>query len=329
MPLTSDARVSSLSPVEFFPAIGVLERAECERLLQRNMVGRLAFALHDHVGIVPVHYVYDEGWIYGRTEPQGKLIPILRNRRVAFEVDEHESMFTWQSVVAQGALYLIDADNKEQKEVYGNALRLLRRILPTTLATGDPVPFRNQLFRIQLSEMTGRFAAPGGRRIEPRQEPMRDAAATPEADALLGAAVIGAIAQAAPGSAARIQVDAFDGVVILSGMAETPAERRAIEAAVLGSNEVKAHVQQIETAFPSQEKLSPAELARAALRDLSPILTTIPDVKIVVEHDWVRVEGRVDNAGQRDEVLRYLRGLRGARGVIDRLDIRDAKESTR
>src|SRR3954470_17557730 len=223
MPLTTQERVSSLA---MFPAIGVLDRAECERLLKRNMVGRLAFALHDHVGIVPVHYVYDEGWVYGRTEPGGKLVPILRNRRVAFEIDEHEGMFSWQSVVVQGALYLINPENGgDDEKTYANALRLLRRVLPSTLANADPVPFRNQIFRIQVSEISGRSASLGGKRIAQRADPMRDDAARPEADALLRAMVIGALAHAIPASSSRIRVDAFEGVVLLSGLAETREER--------------------------------------------------------------------------------------------------------
>ncbi len=75
--------VSSTQPsLQFIPALETLGSAECEALLKRTVIGRLAFTLHDRVSIVPISYVYDEGWIYGRTEPAGKLVPILRNEAI-------------------------------------------------------------------------------------------------------------------------------------------------------------------------------------------------------------------------------------------------------
>lgn len=324
MPLTTPEPVPSLTR---FPAIGSLERADCERLLKRNMVGRLAFTLHDHVSILPVHYVYDEGWIYGRTEPGGKLVPILRNRRVAFEVDEHEGMFSWQSVVAQGALYLINPERGEKdKEVYTNALHLLRRILPSTLGKGDPVPFRNQLFRIQVSEMSGRSASLGGKRIAPRADAMGDDSARPEADELLRASVIVALSLAIPASAPRVHIDAFDGVIVLSGLAETAAERSLIERKVLEVENVKVVVQQLETAFPAREHPEPADIARAALNALETLdERTRSKIKVVVENDWLRLEGTVDNDAQRDQILRSLRTVKGTSGTIDRIHMRSGQ----
>ncbi|MEO7823333.1 MAG: pyridoxamine 5'-phosphate oxidase family protein [Gemmatimonadaceae bacterium] len=70
------------SSLQLIPALGILEPAECEALLKRTVIGRLAFTLHDRVSIVPISYVYDEGWIYGRTEPAEKLVPILRNEAI-------------------------------------------------------------------------------------------------------------------------------------------------------------------------------------------------------------------------------------------------------
>ena len=104
----------SLSSVESVPALRTLDHRECELVLARNEVGRLAYTLHDRVNIVPIHYVYEEGWIYGRTEPGGKLVEILRNRRVAFEVDEHEGVFSWSSVVGPRFIAGRNADRAVQ-----------------------------------------------------------------------------------------------------------------------------------------------------------------------------------------------------------------------
>lgn len=317
---TTHPRASTLALI---PALGALDRAESEALLKRNVVGRLAFALQDRVNIVPVHFVYDEGWIYGRTAPEGKLVPILRNRRVAFEVDEHQGMFSWQSVVVHGSMYLIDPDaGDKEKAAHETALRVMRRILPSTLGKADPVPFRNQLFRIQVSEISGRFSALGGTRTEALMDRTRDEGADAEADARLRESVLGALATLNPSAVSRIHVDAFDGMVVLSGTVDTPADRNAIEREALRVENVQAVVQQLETAFPLQRHPAPTELARDAIRklglsaDLSP--TT---VKVVVEHDWLRAEGAAATPALKDEAIRRLRGVSGTRGVIDRIHV--------
>lgn len=316
--------VSSTQPsLQLIPALGTLGPAECEALLKRTVIGRLAFTLHDRVSIVPISYVYDEGWIYGRTEPAGKLVPILRNRRVAFEVDEHQGMFSWQSVVVRGALYLLDPDASEkQKTAHQLALRLLRRLLPSTLGKADPVPFRNQLFRIRASEISGRFAGLGGTSIVTGAARTVDTGADPEGDTALYAGVIGAIAKAIPFAHSRLHVDAFDGIVVLTGVVETEAERILVERAILGVAKVRAVVQQLETVFPPQSHPAPADLARDARRKLGGSFEPpSTDVKVVVEHDWLRAEGTVPTRALRDDAIRRLRDVRGARGIIDRINV--------
>lgn len=314
----------SPSSLDMAPALGTLEADKCEELLKRQDVGRLAFALQDRVGIVPVHYVYDEGWIYGRTEPEGKLVPILRNRRVAFEVDEIHGMFSWQSVVVHGSLYLIEPDaGEKEKAAHDKAVQLLRRMLPTTLGKADPVPFRDQLFRIAVSEITGRFATLGGTRIKASGMRSSDNGASPEADVLLRGEVVGAISKAFPATAPRIRIDAFDGIIALTGVAETPAERSAIEREILGVENVRAVVQQLETQFPTEQHPAPAELARNAIRELKASLGVASgNVKLVVEHEWLRLEGTAATQEERADVIRRLRTIKGARGIIDRIHVK-------
>lgn len=49
------------------PSFRELSTREATAVLRRNNVGRLAFAFRRRVEIVPVHYVYSGGWVYGRT----------------------------------------------------------------------------------------------------------------------------------------------------------------------------------------------------------------------------------------------------------------------
>ena len=57
------------------PTFRELSRHECDLLLARNHVGRLAFAVHDRVDIQPIHYVYEPGWLFGRTSEGSKPAP--------------------------------------------------------------------------------------------------------------------------------------------------------------------------------------------------------------------------------------------------------------
>ena len=101
--------------------------------------------------------VYESGWIYGRTVAGGKLREILRNRRVVFEIDEQNQLFEWRSVVVRGPLYLIEpGTTAANATIHAKAVSLIRRLLPSALTDSDPVPFRDQLFRIRVAEISGR-----------------------------------------------------------------------------------------------------------------------------------------------------------------------------
>lgn len=147
MPPVSPPRFRKLSPTE--------SRA----LLRRNNVGRMAFAFHNRVDIVPIHYVYSAGWLYGRTSLGPKLITLTHSQWVAFEVDEIDGLFDWRSVVLYGGLQILDAEGPPREiAARRHAIRLLRTLIPETLRASDPVPFREIVFRIHVDELSGREA---------------------------------------------------------------------------------------------------------------------------------------------------------------------------
>jgi nitroimidazol reductase NimA-like FMN-containing flavoprotein (pyridoxamine 5'-phosphate oxidase superfamily) len=139
------------------PVFRELDREECEALLARNHVGRIAFSYHDHVDIEPIHFVYEDGWIYGRTADGTKLRALAHNRWVAFETDEISATFVWQSVVTKGALYLLESDGV-RGEAYDHAVEVLQSFIPEALTENDPVPSRTVVFRIHADQVTGRAA---------------------------------------------------------------------------------------------------------------------------------------------------------------------------
>lgn len=144
------------------PVIRELSRQESEQLLARNHVGRIAFTFHDRVDIEPIHYVFDGAWIYGRTSHGTKLEIVAHHRWVAFEVDEVNEVFAWQSVVVKGTFELIEPDTPEHRnQAFARGVDLLRSLVPETLTAEDPTPFRQLMFRIHLDEVTGREASHG------------------------------------------------------------------------------------------------------------------------------------------------------------------------
>jgi nitroimidazol reductase NimA-like FMN-containing flavoprotein (pyridoxamine 5'-phosphate oxidase superfamily) len=146
------------------PTFRSLTRAECDALLARNHVGRLAYSFHDRVDVQPINYVYESGWIYGRTSEGHKVATLEHNRWLAFEVDEVRGPFDWASVVVQGTFHRIDVDAGApslEHAAGARAIHLLRSLVPETFAADDPTAFRTVLFRISVGEMTGRAASPG------------------------------------------------------------------------------------------------------------------------------------------------------------------------
>jgi uncharacterized protein len=140
-----------------------LDRAEIDEILSRNHVGRIAFAKGNQVDIVPVHYVYRDDWIYGRTAPGGRIEEAGEHWwPVAFEVDELGDLFDWRSVVVRGGLYTIRSDGADwEREAWLQGVGLLRKLSPDAFREDDPVAFRSTLFRIAVQEATGREATAG------------------------------------------------------------------------------------------------------------------------------------------------------------------------
>lgn len=146
------------------PVFRHLDRSECETILARNHVGRVAYARSNHVEIEPIHYVYFDGWIYGRTS-EGRKIEMTGYTwwPVAFEVDEIEELFRWRSVVVHGGFFAMPLrEGGWDVEEWRKGVEMLRTLIPQTFAEGDPVAFRTIVFRIAVQEISGREAAPGG-----------------------------------------------------------------------------------------------------------------------------------------------------------------------
>ncbi|HEX6314075.1 MAG TPA: pyridoxamine 5'-phosphate oxidase family protein [Gemmatimonadaceae bacterium] len=137
-----------------------LSRYEMEAFLARHHVGRIAFAFKDRVDIEPIHYVFADGALYGRTTPGTKLTVLAHSPWVAFEVDEIDGPFDWRSVVAKGTVYFPERGGaKQMQESYDHAVSVIRSAFPPAFTDEDPVPERSILFRLHIDTMEGRSAS--------------------------------------------------------------------------------------------------------------------------------------------------------------------------
>jgi len=136
-----------------------LTSSESREMLERHNVGRIAFAFHDQVDIQPIHYVFRDNWLYGRTGRGHKFGSLAHNPWCAFEVDEVRGLFDWDSVVVKGHIELLDPESGSQ-DAYARGLELMRTLVEGAFSDGDPVPQRSILFRFHASEVTGRSARP-------------------------------------------------------------------------------------------------------------------------------------------------------------------------
>lgn len=141
------------------PQFHVLDRAECEALLASQHVGRMAFTFRDRVDIEPIHYVYANGFIYGRTQRGAKVTVLAHHPWVAFEVDEVDALFSWRSVVVHGRIAFPDPEGSPQEvRQYAEAVAMFRSLVPTAFGDDDPTPARDLAFVIAVLELTGRAA---------------------------------------------------------------------------------------------------------------------------------------------------------------------------
>ena len=118
--------------------------AECEKLLQQHVVGRVGFCGAAGPLIVPVNYRFYTGQVVFRTSPYGMLSELMRRTPVAFEIDGiDEPAETGWDVLGRG---------------FAEAVTLDHHL--TQLWSSGPVPWakgtRNLFIAITLTTLTGR-----------------------------------------------------------------------------------------------------------------------------------------------------------------------------
>lgn len=145
--------------------LGALNQQQIIHLLQGQLVGRLGCTDGSLVYVVPITYVYTDGFVYAHTREGRKVTLARAHPAVCFEVDDVRDLANWQSVVVQGKYE--ELSGREAEEAWQ---RIINRIHPLTSSdtavprhalarTHSPSHADTQVvvFRIRIVEATGRF----------------------------------------------------------------------------------------------------------------------------------------------------------------------------
>lgn len=92
-----------------------LTTAECWAMLHDHELGRLGSHLGPEVHLTPVNYAVDGDTLLFRTAPGSKLVGVLMNPDVVFEIDEHDGT-TARSVVVRGVARRLDEDQEHRAD---------------------------------------------------------------------------------------------------------------------------------------------------------------------------------------------------------------------
>lgn len=126
-----------------------------------------------------------------------------------------------------------------------------------------------------------------------------------------------------PGLEAReIGVAANDGVVTLSGLVRSYADRFTAERVVKRLSGVKAMANDLEVRLPGDSHRSDGDLAAAAVRALEWDVNVPNDrIKVRIAGGWLTLEGQVEWQYQRQAAERAVLHLMGIRGVSNQLTL--------
>lgn len=129
-----------------------LSEDEVEAFLRRQLIGRVGCHAEGQTYVVPVIYVWDQGYVYVQSIEGRKTRMMRANPEVCFEVDEYEEDGSWRSVIVDGVYEELEGSAAEA------ALALLvQRFIGRRRGTTDRSTGRKPVaFRIQATNVTGR-----------------------------------------------------------------------------------------------------------------------------------------------------------------------------
>lgn len=146
--------------------LGKLTDAQIDQVLYTQFVGRIGCIANDRVYVVPVTYVYHEGYIYAHSKEGLKVRMMRQNPDVCFQVDTIENMTNWRSVILWGRYEELTDEREQQAGMKIMMDRLTPFVISESVrpSRGFSHPpeivekgVKAVVYRIKIAEKTGRF----------------------------------------------------------------------------------------------------------------------------------------------------------------------------
>jgi len=145
--------------------LGDLNPDQIETLLMSEAIGRIGCSANGFTYVVPITYVYDDGYIYAHSKEGMKIQMMRLNPMVCFEIDKMENAANWQSVVAWGRYE--ELKGSDQKMGLQKLITKFSSLTSSETSMPSPEvedahqnsagPFKAVIYRIKLLEKTGKF----------------------------------------------------------------------------------------------------------------------------------------------------------------------------
>ena len=90
---------------------------ECWELIKSQEFGRLAFHLADQVHITPINYAVDGETLLFRTAEGSKLLAVVMNPDIAFEIDNCGEVEAWSVIIRGTARHLDELEEHRAENV--------------------------------------------------------------------------------------------------------------------------------------------------------------------------------------------------------------------
>jgi nitroimidazol reductase NimA-like FMN-containing flavoprotein (pyridoxamine 5'-phosphate oxidase superfamily) len=128
---------------------------ESQALLLEGRLGRLGCIANGEPYVIPINYVFEDGFIYSHSLPGRKIDALHAQPRACLQVDMIESDVEWRSVIAYGTFEEVKLPS-ERIGILGKLLSRFPKLTPVEsvvaqdAAAPDPV-----VFRIRVDRITG------------------------------------------------------------------------------------------------------------------------------------------------------------------------------
>ncbi|GCE08286.1 pyridoxamine 5'-phosphate oxidase family protein [Dictyobacter aurantiacus] len=145
--------------------LGELTQDQIDRLLSSQTFGRIGISDQNRVYIIPINYIFDGTYVYAHSLPGNKLQLMRSHPEVCLQVDKIKDGSTWQSALAWGTFQELSGD--EAAKVCHQLGRQFTSLIASGYALHEMRASDNHgmpraiiIYRIKLSEKTGRFEQP-------------------------------------------------------------------------------------------------------------------------------------------------------------------------